>query len=295
MDSSQNERGPQKESSPDQSSSNRDATPPRPQSPPAAAAQPQMMYYQPGMAYPGQYGGQPQPHHAYPPGYAPYPNDQYPHGYNYPAAPYYGVPATYPPGDGGRSFIRSFILCSCIIFTFFFIASLAMALVFHPRLPNYKVISLSVANFSTNPTLTGVWNTSIIVENPNDKLKSYFSDFKVDFIHKENIVAVSGVPDFVLDEHEQKQMDIKASSNDVANGMSFQKWDMDEMAKERDTGSIMVVLRLSSVATIKSSTMSTTSAMVLALCDGLKVVFQNNTGTGTLDDGGKPISCQPYM
>lgn len=185
-------------------------------------------------------------------------------------------------------------MCSCFIFTGFFVLTLIAALSLHPQFPVFKVVSLSVSNFNTSSILTGDWNISVTAENPNTRLKGYFLDFKVDVVHDNNELAMSLVPDFELEKHEQKQMDVKASSNNV---VSFQKWDLDKMSNERQSSSnsIMFGVRVSSLAEFKSTSFATRSTRMLAICEGLKVVFQNNTGNGSLDNGGNPATCQLYM
>ncbi|GAU17497.1 hypothetical protein TSUD_340400 [Trifolium subterraneum] len=262
-------------------------------SPPPVAA-PHTMYYQSSPGYPG-----PPPYPGYPPpphGYPPYP----PQGYNnYPGqihAPYYSAnPNYHHHGDGGAGFIRGFIMCSCFIFTGFFVSTLIIALMLHPQLPIYSVNSLSVANFNTNPMLTGDWNISISVHNPNDRLKGYFQEFKVDIVHESNEIAASAVPNFELEKEEQKQMDVRASSNNGAIAVSFQKWDLDKMSKERSSGSLMVGVRIASMTEFKSPSLTTRSTGMLASCQGLKVVFQGATGNGMLDNKGIPINCTIYM
>ncbi|XP_057440424.1 uncharacterized protein LOC130732383 [Lotus japonicus] len=286
MDSPPPHNGRRESTSGDQSSTNRDSS----QQPPPVAP-PHMMYnYPPGTGYSGHYQNPyppPPPH-----GYAPYPN-QPPNGYNYPPQ-YYGAPPPYRTGNRGSGFCRGFIMCTCIIFTTFFVATVVMALVLHPQLPLYNVTSLSVANFNTTPSLTGDWNISVVIENPNDKLRGFFSDFKVEMVRVNNVVAASSMPNFEMEKKEKKQIDMRASSN-VANSMSFQKLDLDLMAKERESGSVTFGLKVSSMTAFKSSSLSTRNALMLAVCQGLKVVFQNNTGFGTLDNGGKPVNCQLFM
>ncbi|KAI5425348.1 uncharacterized protein LOC127128953 [Lathyrus oleraceus] len=278
-----------------QPSSNTDRSPPAP--PPVTA--PHMMYYQPGPGgYPPGPHGPPPPFHPYPPpphGYPQYPPQ--PQGYNnYPGhAPYY-PPQNYHSDVGGRSFIRGFIMCSCFIFTGFFVSTLIMAFILHPKLPLYKVNAMSVENFNTSSVLTGDWSISLAILNPNTKLKGYFSDFKVDVVHDQTSeIAMSFVPNFQLEKQEEKQMDVKASSSNRGNVVSFQKWDLDKMSNEKQGGSITFGLKVTSIAEFKSPSMSTRSMMMLAICDGLKIVFQNNSGTGALDNGGKPVNCTLYM
>ncbi|CAJ1883163.1 unnamed protein product [Sphenostylis stenocarpa] len=286
MDPSHDGKGSQKESFSKGSSSHM-----YDDGPPPMAAPPNTMYYSPGMGYPPGVHAPP-PHQGYPPGYAPYPNDYPPQqAYHYPAGPYFSNPPTYHNDGGARAFVRGFILCSCLIFTGLFFATLVLALLLHPHLPVYTVNSLSVTNFNISTTLTADWNTTFSIQNINDKLNGFFSDLKVDLLHKDDMIAVSYVSDFAMDKNEVKRFDVKPSSN----GFLFPSWDLDNMAKEKESGSITFVLRITSMVAFKSSTMSTRSALVLALCDDLKVVFQNNTGNGALDNGGKPISCQLYI
>ncbi|XP_058740753.1 uncharacterized protein LOC131613052 [Vicia villosa] len=293
MADSSNHGKDQSSSSEHQPSSNTDTSSP-PAPPPVAA--PHMMYYQPG---PGGYphGPPPPPFHPYPPpphGYPPYPPQ--PQGYNnYPGhAPYYPPHQNYHSDVGSRSFLRGFIMCSCFIFTGFFVSTIIMAFMLHPQLPVYKVSAMSVENFNTSSVLTGDWSISLTVQNPNTKLNGLFSDFKVDVVHGTNEIAMSFVPDFQLEKHEQKQMDVKASSNNGGNVVSFQKWDLDKMSNEKLSGSIKFGLRVSSMTEFKSTSMTTRSMIMMFICDSLKIVFQNNTGTGTLENGGIPVECKIY-
>ena len=163
-----------------------------------------------------------------------------------------------------------------------------MALVLRPEYPIYKVVSLSVEDFNTTTTLAGKWNTVVMVENPNEKLRGFFSDFKVDLLYERDGIARGYAPGFELGKHEKKQLEVKASSSNVADV------DLDGMAEEQGTGSITLTVRISSLAAFKSSSVSTRGEMAVATCKGLKVVFQNNSANGTLDNGGKPIDCQLY-
>ncbi|CAI8614916.1 unnamed protein product [Vicia faba] len=227
-------------------------------SPPPVAA-PHMMYYQPG---PGGYP--PGPHGPPPLHYHPYPPP--PHGYPpYPPQPqgYYPGQAPYYPPQNYHS--------------------------------DAAVSALSVNNFNTTSVLIGDWSISLVAQNPNAKVRGYFSDFKVDILHATNEIAMSFVPDFQLEKLEQKQMEIKASTNNGGNVVSFQRWDLDKMNDEKKHGSIMFALRVSSTIEFKTTSTSSGSLLLMNICDSLKIVFQNNTGTGTLDTGGNPVDCRLFM
>lgn len=269
-----------------------DPTPPPPSTtyptyPPPAPAYP-TCYPPPG--YPPVPGNQ-NPH-TYPQGYALYTNgNPYPYP---PTAPYYVPSATNQlsgPSAATR-FYRSFILCSCILLTCLFFASLVVALVFRPDLPVYRAVSVSVTNFTTTPSLFGEWDTKIMIDNPNHKLRAFFSKFRVDIMYKDGVVAVTHAPGFVLHENEAREVDGKGLSN----GAMMETTTLDDMRKERNsTGSLTFALRVSSMNAFRSGSVLTKEIEEVAICEGLKIVFQNNSSNGMIDNGGKPIECHVYV
>ncbi|KAE9612397.1 hypothetical protein Lal_00039672 [Lupinus albus] len=287
------------------SDKNTDSTSPSPppattyptHAPPGAGYPPPYGSYYPPAGYPAGYPAGQNPH-AYPQGYAAYTNG-YPTGYQNhpPAAAYYGPPPTYATAGAvnpGSRFLRSFILCGCIILTFIFLGSILMALMLRPEVPVYKLVAMSVTNFTTNPTLFGEWDTKMTIQNPNEKLKAYFSNFKVDIIYKDGVLSVNYAPGFALNTKEARDMDITGSST-KANESTLDKTTKDEMEKERANGSITITLRVASLNAFESGSFTTRTSQIVAICDGLKLVFPNNSTTGTLDNGGKPMLCNLYI
>ncbi|KAK7355005.1 hypothetical protein VNO80_14250 [Phaseolus coccineus] len=233
------------------------------------------------------------------PHYPQYPNAYHPHpGYHYPQpAPYYAPPPSYERSSSSSCArcCRSFISCFLMIMTLFFLMSLLLALTLHPQQPEYKVASLSVTNFTTQPILGGQWDAKISIGNPNDKLVSYFSDFKVDMSYKDGIVGVNHAPGLALNTKDQVDVDMKGLLNQ-ANGNLLDKKTMDDLVRERGTGSVTFTLRVSSMVILKSGSLSSKREELVAVCEGLKVTFQNNDATsGELDNKGKPVECMLYL
>lgn len=169
-----------------------------------------------------------------------------------------------------------------------------MALMLRPELPVYKVLSMSVANFTTTPTLSGEWGTKMSIENPNVKLKAYFSDFRVDVIYKDSVVAMNYARGFALNTKEVREMEVKGSTTQ-ANESVLEKTTKGDMEKDRAMGFVTLTLRVASINAFESGSFSTRTKEVVAICEGLKLVFQNNSTTGTLDNGGNPVLCQLYV
>ncbi|MED6124459.1 hypothetical protein PIB30_059064 [Stylosanthes scabra] len=223
-----------------------------------------------------------------PPPYQPYPPPPYDHDHHHQHHNNYYAhqPYDYPPNrDAGRGFIRGFILCSCIMFTAFFIVTIVVALAMHPSLPKYQITSMSVDNFAAANTLTGNWYTTILVENPNDKLTGYFGDFKVFVEHKGRELTGGYAPGFVLPRNEKKQFSVNTPASNFGNFP-----DLDAMAKERASGSVTFDVTITSVTELKSSSVSTNPESLTAVCEGLKLVFQNNSTAGTLEN--RPVDCE---
>jgi len=165
----------------------------------------------------------------------------------------------------------------------------------HPQLPEYKVASLSVTNFTTEPTLGGQWDTKISIGNPNEKLVAYFADFNVDMSYKDGIVAVNRAPGLAVNTKDHADVNMRGLFNQ-ANGNALDKKTMDDLVKERGTGSVTFTLRVSSMIILKSGSFSTKREELIAICEGLKITFQDNNATsGELDNKGKPVDCLLYV
>lgn len=173
--------------------------------------------------------------------------------------------------------------------------SLFLALALHPQLPQYKVLSLSVTNFTTQPTLGGQFDTKFSIENPNDKLVGYFSDFKVFMSYKDGMVAAGAAPGLALSTKSETEVMVRGLFNQ-GNKNSLEPKLMDDLVKERGTNSVTFSMRMSSLIVLKSNTFTTKSEELLAICDGLRVKFQDNSTTsGELDNNGKPVPCMLYI
>ncbi|XP_061362929.1 uncharacterized protein LOC133306625 [Gastrolobium bilobum] len=90
----------------------------------------------------------------------------------------YPYPPTAPPNYGTQiRRIRPFSLyCGILAAVCFFLAIFIIAVALRPKLPVYKVVSMSVANFTVTPALSGEWDTNISIENRNHMVRVFISD-----------------------------------------------------------------------------------------------------------------------
>ncbi|KAJ7971660.1 Late embryogenesis abundant (LEA) hydroxyproline-rich glycoprotein family [Quillaja saponaria] len=250
--------------------------------PPGNYLPPHMMGYPPAMGYP--------PH----PQYVGYPPHGYPYPQNQPLPPaYYATQPGYQSSSSG--FFRSFIICSTLILVLFFTISLMLSLVLHPQLPNFKVDALFVSNLNTsNSNLTANWDANITVENPNKKLKAYFTNVQTNMYHNEDIVSVIYASPFELDTKQTTVVNVKLTTN-PSNQVMVARWVVDEMAKERGTGTVTFNLRMQLRSEFKSGELSSRGVVLRVFCEDLEVQFQGTTGNGALNyNGGKSKDCIVY-
>ncbi|CAJ1967253.1 unnamed protein product [Sphenostylis stenocarpa] len=264
---------------------------------------PQSTYYSSGKSVDAPPPTNMYPTHPPPPMYYPHPqgypqyHNAYPPGYHYPQpAPYYGPPPSYESSSSSCArCCRSLLSCFIMIVALLFLMTILLALMLRPQLPVYKVSSFAVKNFTTSPTLAGQWDIKMAMGNPNDKLITFFSDFKVDIGYKDGVVAISRASGVALNTKEHADVDMRGLF-DHGNGNSLDKKIKDDLVKERGTDSITFTLRVSSMVVFKSGSVSTRSEEIMAVCDGLKIKFQNNDATdGELDNKGNPIQCLLYV
>ncbi|PRQ44121.1 hypothetical protein RchiOBHm_Chr3g0475721 [Rosa chinensis] len=126
--------------------------------PPSAMNYPQQPY--PGVppqGYPGY-------------GYNPYPPAAYAQD---PAAAYYATQTYSPAEEGANHCFRCICVIMLVSLMFTLIASIILLFVAKPEHASFKVDSLSVSNFNTNPAnkvLTGKWEAKVNVENGRTRL-----------------------------------------------------------------------------------------------------------------------------
>ncbi|KAK7244823.1 hypothetical protein RIF29_39650 [Crotalaria pallida] len=156
----------------------------------------------------------------------------------------------------------------------------------NPLFAVYKVESLSVSNFSTDPVLTGIWNISFTVYNPNEYGATVFPEYKVEIIHNASVIAVAYSNEtFKLVKFEHRQCDLEAITNStvldaLADPMAVLEAIKNEQAS---TGSITINM-------LTTSTADTDRTHYLAYCADLKLVFLNSSA-GTLDNSSQQKLC----
>ncbi|PWA99254.1 Late embryogenesis abundant protein, LEA-14 [Artemisia annua] len=144
-------------------------------------------------------------------------------GYPYAAPPpqpnssYFNVSSTnpnyYPNPNYNQqrvTFLRrifAVLVASVIIFgTIIFI----MWLILRPQVPQFRVQSFTLSNFNeSNNLVTGNWDASLDVRNPNDKIVLYYDHLEAAVFYKGESIAVTTVAPFM--QGKKNETSVKAS------------------------------------------------------------------------------------
>ncbi|KAI4348892.1 hypothetical protein L6164_009558 [Bauhinia variegata] len=227
----------------------------------------------------------PHPYAGYPNGYA---NR---HAYNYYPQPqgaaggtYYGSAATmqqYNPAPS--NFFRRFIMCSIFLLMGLFLCSIIANMILRPKAPVYKLESFSVSNFNAgNSSVTADWASKITIENPNKRLNAYFSNLKVTVYHKQVELAHSfWLHGFELQTQQNTHMDVNLSLNSQNSSLQIPRHVVEEITKERASGTITIGVGLSMLTTFRYRSVLSRSRPIYAFCADIKLSFQGNSTSAT--------------
>ncbi|CAN6878201.1 unnamed protein product [Brassica oleracea] len=293
------ETQPKNDSGSDQTSE-RDTNPPPPPSPQSQPppSQTQQQSYPPVMGFPG-YPQAPYPNYPNPP----YNHNQYAYA-QAPPASYYG--SSYPPQQNPvyqtpppSGFFRGILTGLVVIAVFLCISTTITWLVLRPQIPVFSVTNFSVSNFNlTEPVFSAQFTANLTVENPNTKLTSYFNRIQ-GFIYNQNAVAEE---DFLAMEYFQPvYVETKKSvliGETLTSGEKGQRkvpsWVVEEMKKERDTGTVSFNLWMAVSVTFKTDGWSARERGLKVFCGKLKVAFEGGSGNGAVLLP-KPLPCLVYV
>ncbi|CAA0385920.1 hypothetical protein AtEden1_Chr3g0208611 [Arabidopsis thaliana] len=271
--------------------------PPPPQSQPPPP-QTQQQTYPPVMGYPG--------YHQPPPPYPNYPNapyQQYPYA-QAPPASYYG--SSYPaqqnpvyqrPASSG--FVRGIFTGLIVLVVLLCISTTITWLVLRPQIPLFSVNNFSVSNFNvTGPVFSAQWTANLTIENQNTKLKGYFDRIQ-GLVYHQNAV---GEDEFLATAFFQPVFVETKKSVVIGETLTagdkeqpkVPSWVVDEMKKERETGTVTFSLRMAVWVTFKTDGWAARERGLKVFCGKLKVGFEGISGNGAVLLP-KPLPCVVYV
>ncbi|XP_018829703.1 uncharacterized protein At1g08160-like [Juglans regia] len=220
---------------------------------------------QPGVAY---------PYHAPPP-------PQQSH-------PYYN-PQPYPyPSSSSTIFVRRFLTSMIVVFFLIGVSILILWLVLRPRIPDFRVDSLSVSNFSSgsnySSSITGLWNVRFSVYNPNKKMSISYEEVRSSLLYKSEPISQTLIAPFKQGKRNQTVLDAAFS----ATATYVDRWVVNDISGDRARGSVSFSVIVGARVQFRTGGWRARNRLLRVLCEDLPVgISSNSSGSGTLVGGAK--------
>ncbi|XP_022995131.1 NDR1/HIN1-like protein 2 [Cucurbita maxima] len=224
---------------------------------------------------------------AYPNGHLP-PSNSQPHDQAYPyAAPPYSYPSHYAnPYDSTHqnariSFLRAIIAGIIVIFIITAVILFIIWLVLRPQLPEFRVDSFQVTNFSAaSQSLSAAWFVGFSVFNPNKKMSISYDFVDSTVFYKNQILSETRVPPFIQDKRTHTVVNASFSSLNAYIDASS----VNDINDDRRRGAVKFDVGLSARVGFRAGWWRARRRLLRVLCEDLSVglSLSNSSASGKL-------------
>ena len=231
--------------------------------------------YPPANGYPP-----PQPGAAYPYNAPYYPNQPY-------APPYNNQPYR---ASSSRAFVRTFLIAMIVVFISMGVIIFILWLVLRPRLPEFRVDSLSLTNFSSSDTsVSGNWDVRFSAYNPNKKLSIYYDTVDSSVFYRTEFIADTRIPPFKQSKRNQTFVDASFAARDAY----VDRRALGDINADRTRGTLSFNVKLLARAEFKTGGWRARNKIVRVWCQSLVVsISSSNTSASGSGKLGAPKDCQ---
>ncbi|XAR59638.1 hypothetical protein NMG60_11015546 [Bertholletia excelsa] len=178
-------------------------------------------------------------------------------------------------------FIASFIIAGTIGFIVW--------LVLRPRLPEFRVDSVSLSNFnlsSSSSQITGNWDVQFTARNPNHKISLYYDHIDASVSYKSERLSETRMAPFA--QGKRNQTAVRATF--VAALAYVDKSVVDGITKERTRGNVNFNVRMVARVRFKGSVWRDRRRFLSVYCGDLVVGVSAKNGGGTLTTAPRPCN-----
>lgn len=152
-------------------------------------------------------------------------------------------------------------------------------LILRPRVPEFRVDSLSVSNFNISSSLvSGNWDVQFTVRNPNKKITVKYDRIDADVFYKSEGLASTTLPPF----SQGKRNETKVRATFGAIGTYVDDWVVRDVNGDRGRGSVKFSVRLLARARFKAGAWGTRKRYVRVLCRDVPVGLTLSSGRGSM-------------
>ncbi|ONI01485.1 hypothetical protein PRUPE_6G142400 [Prunus persica] len=215
------------------------------------------------------------------------PNGGYPYSANptqtQPRGPYSNA---YNPR---AAFIRRFVGAMIALFVIVGCILLVVWLILRPKVPDFRVDSLSLSNFnvsSASQSVTGTWSVGFMVYNPNKKLSIRYDDVESSIYYGPGFISGTRVPPFAQGTKDRTSVNATFSAANSFVGASVARG-IDEA---RARGSMSFNVKLLARVEFRRGWWRLRRRLLRVLCSGVAVSLSSKGGLSSLAGGSR--DCQ---
>ncbi|XP_015872567.1 uncharacterized protein At1g08160 [Ziziphus jujuba] len=226
----------------------------------------------------------------YPAAPPPPPTSQNPNGYPYPyppppphhQPPYHPNYPSYDPSTAAAAratFLRRFftaiiaffIICGSIVFIIW--------LVLRPRVPQFRVDSLSLSNFNASTasqSISGNWVVGLSVYNPNKKLSLAYDGVVSSIFYKDEFLAQTRIPP--LKQGKRNRTAVSASFSATNSFVGDRS--LSSISRDNARGTVSFDVRILGRVVFRTGGWTMRRRIFRVLCEDLAVAISNSGGGG---------------
>lgn len=221
----------------------------------------------------------------------------------YPAAPtaypYAVQPPSYPRlyqrpvgpsgSRSGSSFLCRLAMAAAALFAIISVVFFITWLVLKPQLPEFQVDSASVSPLNlTGSKLTATWNLTLLVRNPNTKLRIYYNSVEASLVYGNGpVLDKTLLAPFFQEKKNETWIRVGLSVVDEYVGEDV----VTKISGERASGSVGFGVRVFAWVRFRTGSWWRSRQCLLRVnCDQVQIGFGSNNGSGSLT--GQPGACE---
>lgn len=180
-------------------------------------------------------------------------------------------------------FLRRFIVALIAFFVAIGAILFIVRLVLRPRIPEFRVDSLSATALNVNDSqVSGTWRVGLTATNPNKKMHAYYDEIRSSLGYRDQSLAVTSLPPF--DQGTRDQTALNASF--AAASAYVDPRAVRDFSADKSSGTVRFEVTISSRATFRAGAWRPRRRFMRVYCTNLPVSFTSNGG-GNLSGGSK--------
>lgn len=211
------------------------------------------------------------------------------HAYPYAAPPpQYNNYQYYPPPQRRPTFLRYLIVA---IIAFFIITGTILFivwLVLRPQLPEFRVNSITVTNFSVPDSdhVSGTWQIRFLVNNPNKRMKISYATLNSALFYKSEVISETRISPFDQGTRNETTVETTLTAVDAYVAESA----VNKLNSDRNRGSVNFGIRILSWVRFSSGWWRARTRRLDVWCSDLTMGLSTSSN-GTAKFSGAPRKC----